>query len=88
VSDKQRIDQLQAQVTALATTVIQFREFIANRPVLHRKDLMRRYGWSARTMDRRRHELPRPALLQGHFWTIAALEAAERTGTLPEPISA
>lgn len=59
-------------------------ELIANRPILRRKDLARRYGVSERTIDRRRiaGTIPKPLYLSGPFWRPSDIARAEEHGDL------
>ena len=84
VSDK----RTETLLKELAAAVAELRELIANRPRLHRKDVMRRYGFSESTLHRRLRKcwFPAPRRFGGPLWRLADLEAAERSGTLPRPV--
>lgn len=64
-------------------------ELVLKVPRLHRKDLMVRYGLSEATLHRwlRGHKLPRPIRFTGPLWRLEDLEAAEKAGQLPCPVS-
>lgn len=81
---------------SLTLEVAALKARLLNAPLLHRKDVERRYGWHKSTLDRMRNRglLPPPRrlcrrhrgrLMVGRtpFWTLADLEACERTGVLP-----
>lgn len=76
------IHELRGEVRRLAST-------IANTPRLGRKDLAIRYSKDLRTIDRwkRRKLLPEAIRFTGPLWRLADLEAAERAGALPRPVS-
>ncbi|MGO8839483.1 MAG: helix-turn-helix transcriptional regulator [Limisphaerales bacterium] len=73
----------------LVEAVQRLQELVLSRPRLHRKDLMTRYGISEATLHRllRRHKLPRPVRFSGPLWRLEDLEAAEKAGQLPCPVS-
>ncbi len=62
-------------------------DLLSNLAHLHRKDLMMRYGISARTVDRWQAEgrLPPAIRIGGPLWRLVDLEAAEQSGQLPPP---
>jgi len=74
----------------LAVEVATLKELVLNAPRLHRKDLLVRYGIAESTLHRwlRRGWLPEPIRIAGPVWRLADLEAAERAGQLPRPVSA
>ena len=82
------------KIAALETLVAEFEEtkrqlaeiraLIFNRPILHRKDLMQRYGICESTLHRwrNRKRLPRPVYISGPRWRVIDLERAEEAGRL------
>jgi hypothetical protein len=78
------------QLTAAVARLEYAYQSIANRPLLHRKDLLMRYGVSEDTLDRWRARglLPEPIRFTGPLWRLADLEAAERAGRVSRPLSA
>jgi predicted DNA-binding transcriptional regulator AlpA len=62
----------------------------ASSVLLHRKDVMVRYSFSASTLHRwlRKGLLPPPIRFTGPLWRLADLEAAERAGQVQRTVSA
>ena len=81
------ITDLLASFCTLSSEVALLRELLANRPWLHRKDLLARYGISQTTLDRRIRSgrIPSAIRFAGPLWRLADLEAAEARTTLPCP---
>lgn len=73
----------------LGALVVVLSARLANAPLLCRKDLMRRYGFGKTTLHYRCKlpGFPRPIRISGPRWRLADLEAAERAGLLPGPVS-
>lgn len=69
----------------LARQVANLEALLHSRPMLHRKDVMNRYGISKSTLHRwvERGIIPRPVRFAGPLWRLADLEASERTRGFP-----
>lgn len=83
-----RIENVTAR-RLLGALVVVLSARLANAPLLCRKDLMRRYGFGKTTLHYRCKlpGFPRPIRISGPRWRLADLEAAERAGLLPGPVS-
>lgn len=76
-------------IEALAAKLETLEDLVLNAPRLHRKNVMVRYGFSESTLHRwmREGRLPDPIRISGPMWRLADLEAAEKAGQLPRPVS-
>jgi predicted DNA-binding transcriptional regulator AlpA len=77
-------------VQELAEALQRLERRLTNTPRLFLKDVLRRYGFSRRTLYRKlkRGEIPRPIRFSGPLWRLEDLEEAELRGQLPPPMSA
>jgi hypothetical protein len=74
---------------SLADQVEVLRRALLNRPRLHVKDVLLRYGISKSTLYRRIRagRFPRPIHFTGPLWPLDRLERAEGLGHLSRPAS-
>jgi predicted DNA-binding transcriptional regulator AlpA len=84
----QTFDDLVKFCLGLQERCQRLQELVLNTPRLHRKDICRRYGWSDSTFFRKQRvgKIPPPVEL-GHIWRLEDIEAAEKAGQLPCPVS-